>query len=663
MNTLKYFFITIGFVMLVASSVMAQEDDYFSAGELNAIHSETVKLLTDYNTKIHLLGDVDELVEEKQLYIASFVDIFFNQNVSIFNDLDPTGKTSPSFNPETYANNIMLFYPTFGMEWTLKFETIKFGTIKLYTVGQYAFDIRIDKDINGFYMDKTANRKVENLQFRIIFDRKGAMLDKFKIAGIRQVNATEDEVFIDKKWWESNSEQWKKLLRNALGFEGDPQEKDIMAIRQFVLYNTDLEKFYNQKKELEEVQQYIGNEKMIFSPRAFGLAHIVAEVEPFKKKKKFAPYNGIVLDENYNGNIKMQEKNGKIRILSKEIYRVKQRKTPEQIKTLKEQVAKLELDSIKYTLILDNGFIMPVTIVEKSTDFTKLKAKSPAIGNKELDYTIFEISEIILPVKRKGLYINAHGTPGYSIINDKNIEIGSERWARQKSAFGMGGGVGAEYYLTENFGIGIGAGVSSFTSTYYLNSGQRSQGTVQIPYTDGTNDEYTYSDSISNDAYVKRSFGAINIPLYFSYISSAEAYRSGLIIKGGAKFALSYLNNNAGKGTVRRTGVLQSTGIEIGKIVNVSDYFIPTQPLDTYIDKKATSPYSYRPSVFLFFSAAWIKPLGKGRNFITLGPSVEYAFNVSGANYKNIFGEEDSEAVSPLKIGFDITFNFKMSEE
>ncbi len=662
MKKIKTIFAITIFIVAATNVLMAQDEDYFSTGELSSIYTETISLLTDYNTQLKLIGDVDEIPEDREMYVAAFVEMFYSPTVSLQNDLDPTGKTSPVYIPEDYGNNILLFYPTFGIEMKLKFETMKFGTIKLYSVGQYAFDLQVEKEINGFYKDKTPNRKNDNLQFRIIFDRRGAVINKFKIAGIRKVDPTAEEVFIDKKWWTGITGQWKKSLRTAIDFKGEPEDKEIMAIRQLIMYGKDIEKATAKKPELKGNTQYYDGKPMLFSSRAFGLSHLVAEVEPYKKRKKNSSYTGIVLNENFRGGIQLQEKNGSIRLLSKEIYRVKQRKTPEQIKNLKEQVAKLELDSTKYTLILENDFIMPVTIIEKNIDNTKIKAKSPAIGNKELTYSIFEIKEIILPVKRQGLYINAHGAPGFSQISDENVDINSRYWTNQEGGFAMNFGVGAEYYITENFGFGIGGGFGTYTNTYFLNEGGFDGELTTITYTDGTTEDYQFRDSISASSYVERNLNVIQIPLYFSYITSAESYRAGLIVKGGIKYILTTMNNNSGAGIISRSGTLQNTDIEIGKLVNIHDKFIPDSNVDGYL--QTTEPYGYKSGILLFFHAGWIIPLGKGRNFITLGPTIEYGFDINAGNYKDIFNEDVTKgAVSPLKITFDIGFDFKLGGE
>lgn len=647
MKKINLIFTAICAILFLSQTSKAQEDDFFAPSQLESIHEEIMLLINDYNSKLKLIGDVDEDADEKEAYyIPAFVELFYGGDAgksTLINDLDPTGKTSKSFVPEDYATNMILFFPTFGVESKLLFESMKFGAIQFYSVGQYALDITIDKELSGLYMDKNPNRKTVSQTIKIVFDRRAAVIDKFKIAGIRDVEAVKDQLFIDKSWWDVQSPQWQKVLRNAISFTGDPEHKELLAIRQFITYDDNTLKL---------------------SEGAFNLSHMIAEVEPVKQKKKMLAYTGIVFDDNAEGLIKLQNENGNIQTLSKEQYRVKQRKTPEEIEKLTEQLAKLELDSIKYTLILDNGFIFPVTISEKNSDNTKLKAKIPNLGNKKISYSIFEIQEIILPVKRQGFYVTAHASSGYSMINDANIDVNDEStWQAPKAKFGtITAGASIEYYFTENLGVGIGIGYGNFETKYSLvpkNDVIKDNETIGVTEIAPNNNtevvEYPAIYNVSEGAYLNRKFNAIEIPIYLTYISSAEAYRSGFYARIGVKYSLA-TSQNSGEGTINRNIALDDD--KMFTLIGNNSYEVSNQKITDVVEN-----YGYKSSLYGILSVGWIKPIGKGRNFVTIGPSIEYCPNISNGEFNDIFNKITNEKVSPLKIGFDFGISFKLTKE
>jgi hypothetical protein len=631
-----------------------QGDNYFSPNELATVYQETNQLLQDIEVKMKLIGNIKEDTEEKKNYfVPDFERSFYKADegkTALYNDLDPTEKTSPTYTPQEYAHNLFLFYPSTGIETKLLTDSAKFGAIQYYTIGKYAIDIIVPKQLNGLYMDKTLNRRTVNLQFRIIFDRDGPVLKDFLIAGIRSANemvkkSLTTDFYIGTDFWKNLSPHWKSLCQKATGFNGNPTPKNMLVLRQFISKSID--------------------NNLLFSKNAFNLSQLISEVEPYKKKRKLPTYNGIVISETAD-QIMLETEQLRIEKLSKNYYRIKPRKSAEATKKIKTDIAKTELDSTIYSLILETGLIFPVTVSEKSADSSQIKVKVPSFGNKEIKYSIYEIKELILPVKRKGLYVAVNVAPAYSLINDKNLNMkGDSTWQKPTGQYGVfATGIHAEYFMNENIGIGLGLGYGNYKTRYNLIQGKQNQTTGnQLNYY-GTTEKVNYQtiSTISEKAYIERSFWEIEIPFYMTFILSSEAYKPGFFIRMGAKYSMITASNN-GEGIYGQQGVLvNENGDQLykntfGSLVTLKNTFFKNN-----IDSVAKNNYNYKSAMFLFASLGWIKPLGKGKNFITVAPTFEYGFNINKGEYTDILGNLKEEAVSPLKISIDLRFNFKLSD-
>lgn len=631
----------------------AQKKDYFSFNELNTIHSETTKLLYELNAKMGLIGDVDEPIEDKeQFFIPDFVDMFYGGNSGesmIYNDLDPTEKTSKEFRPEEYAKNMTLFYSSFGLTSELKLETIKYGKIEFYQVGQYAFDIQIDKYMSGLYMDKNKVRKTETIQIRLVFDRQGAVLKDFKIAGIRKAIPDFEDFFIDLQWWKKLDENWKNTLKQAIDIKGEPKDKDLLYIRQLITQD--------------------GNGALIYDKQAFRLEHIVVDVVKQKhwwqmRKKQQTSYSGIVIEESSEA-FTLQTEDGKRKFFPKDNFQISNRKTRQEYEHVVGQIKKANFNTT-YRLTLDNGFSYPIKIVDKSEDNSQLKARIPNLGDKEITYTAYEIDQIILPIKRRGYYIEARVAPGFSLIEDKNIEIDNLKWETREGKPGAyTAGISFNYFINENIGIGVGCEFGNYETTYKLTPGliiDSTQTSDAIAYNYPNDETFSYYNvyEISMGSYLKRSFHAISFPLQFKFLFADEPYKTGLFINLGVNLSM-ILNNNKASGAVMKYGYIQDEGVYFGRNVDPSpDTFGFITEENSQLSNRIGN-YDYGFGIIGSAAIGACIPFQSGKHFLTISGKVSKSLNnISGGTHNDIFGEKISDSVSPLFFGLEACFNFKL---
>jgi len=210
----------------------------FSSKEKAVIYTNAIKLLGNYQSSINQMGEsVVTDIEKAKSGSESFLELFVNRQVLVFNDLDPSHKLSEFYEAETYSNNIVLWYPD-GISINLDLENAKVSEILSHEENVYSIDILVKKSINGNYLNQTLNKNTEELTFRIAFNYENKSPGKFRIVGIRSAasnfvidySQTLKEVNIE----EFNAEDLVKIqneirtilqdYRNFLALIGDPQE-------------------------------------------------------------------------------------------------------------------------------------------------------------------------------------------------------------------------------------------------------------------------------------------------------------------------------------------------------------------------------------------------------------------------------------------------------
>jgi hypothetical protein len=273
----------------------------FSVNEYTTIYEGINGALTKYNEMSALICDTSESkIDIEQSFFPQFISVFYSPDKTfVYNDLDPTHKTSPEFSVSDYAKNMVLFYPNKGLKTSLKIEAVKYGYINFNAgVNQYEMDIQVEKTLEGWFMDEQQFKKTIVLQFKFTFN-KTTIIENFKIAGIRnapdiKTKSIDDKAtafFIDKKWWNDQNNNWKTRLKDAAGFLKEPEDKDLLFIRQLVTVDK--------------------QQKLMYSASAFSINKLVVEIVPIKKKGKKKHVSGIIVQETKT-NFTLQTDDGKM---------------------------------------------------------------------------------------------------------------------------------------------------------------------------------------------------------------------------------------------------------------------------------------------------------------------------------------------------------------
>jgi len=175
--------------VLQTISVKAQDPASFNKREMSVIHLRAMEKLTGYEDIINMMGTA--AVNNPDLLPGlrdEFMELFVSRQVMIYNDLDPDHNLSEFYESETYINNLMLWYPD-GMEVNMNLDRALAGDVLNHGNNVYSLDFKLQKEINGNYMNEKLNRNIEQLLFRVAFNDEGGDFRNFRIVGIRNVGS------------------------------------------------------------------------------------------------------------------------------------------------------------------------------------------------------------------------------------------------------------------------------------------------------------------------------------------------------------------------------------------------------------------------------------------------------------------------------------------
>src|SRR6056297_2272235 len=163
--------ITLSYVFSMA------ESGKFPEKQKAIIYSKSMELLSEYQELINEMGEqAVKNVEMAKSTKEKLLELFINRKILIYNDLDPSHTLSEFYEAETYASNIILWYPD-GIEVGLDLENAKVSAIKQHDKKIFSIDILLKKQIEGNYMNKTLNDSEEQLTFRVGFSHEGSNFD------------------------------------------------------------------------------------------------------------------------------------------------------------------------------------------------------------------------------------------------------------------------------------------------------------------------------------------------------------------------------------------------------------------------------------------------------------------------------------------------------
>lgn len=531
------------FLILQVQGLLAVE---FSAKEKSVIYTKGIDLLRNYQTILNSMGesavtDVDKAKSSSE----SFLELFVNRQVLLFNDLDPTHRLSEFYEAETYASNIILWYPD-GIVINMDLANARVGEIMTHEENVYSIDIMVTKSINGNYLNETLNKNNEELTFRLAFGLENKEFTNFRIVGIRNASSN---VVVDysQALKEVNSEdlsleeldkiytEIKIILQdytNFLSLLGDPQE----AAEDKEFYKTSFEKLFqnNETKlyndimpepsvKLISVQDYIKNYLADF-PDGIKNLKINTDSAKFGKVMKAEDdsyYTFVDANKFFSGSYK-----------GKDIFR-----------EMLPLIFKLSFNVSGKTYINFKINTVDISSVNFYQDTPEgMLEKKPSIT--------------ISPVTRKGWMISFIGSFGQTSIINKNIEslsldLNDHEWSISPD-YGYFGAVGLSYFLNDNISFRTGLELNKNVTRFSLNGTFTDSTNL---YSDVNNEQFNKTINAAFDSLVTMNY--ITIPVLVSY-TSGQPGNFGFYAEAGPKILISAGTAYTNKGNYNYVGYFEA---------------------------------------------------------------------------------------------------------
>jgi len=527
-------------VLLIAQMAQLKAIE-FSIKEKSVIYTNAVSVLENYQTIINKIGEsVVNDIELAKSEAESFLELFVNRQVLIYNDLDPAHRLSEFYEAETYSSNIILWYPD-GLSIQLDIGNARVSDIMTHDEDVYSVDILVKKSIDGNYLNETMNKNVEELTFRIAFGLDNKSLDNFKIVGVRS-SLSNYVIDYSQVLKEVNSEDFntedlakieselKNLINdytNYLSLIGDPQEttddKEYYKTSFNNLFQSSETRIYNDinpepETSLISVTAYLSG---IIGDYPNGIRNISinpdsATFGKVMKSDEGSYYTYVDADKFFSGSFK-----------GKEIFR-----------EMFPLIFKISFNAAGKTFT--NFSINSIDI--SSMNFYEA---TPGIV-EELKPDI-----IIRPVTRKGFAMSLIGSFGQTQIEDKDIttlslEDDLHFW-KASPLSGYLTAIGVYYYFTDNIAIRSGLEFNNYSSKFTL-SGEFKDNTLSR---DSNLNSYYRIVNAGYDSLV--SINYLTLPILFNY-TSGKPGRLGLYGEGGIKISIPV------KASYSNTGYYNTSG-------------------------------------------------------------------------------------------------------
>ncbi len=151
--------------------------------ELSKVYDGLKAILGDYNNFLALLGDPDELEEDKVFYKESFTNLFENSETKIYNDINP--------NPEKSIIDISSYIAQYGENFpigikntSVNIDSANFGKVIKSEAGSFYTYAYADKFFSGSFKGREAFSEMFPLAFKISFEKSGKAYTNYKISSI-----------------------------------------------------------------------------------------------------------------------------------------------------------------------------------------------------------------------------------------------------------------------------------------------------------------------------------------------------------------------------------------------------------------------------------------------------------------------------------------------
>ena len=639
MKSYLSFFVSLFIIIPISKGVE------FSAKEKAVIYTNSINLLSDYQNVINLIGEsVVADVEKARSGSESFLELFVNRQVLVYNDLDPSHKLSEFYEAETYSNNIVLWYPD-GITINLDLVNARVSDILSHDENVYSIDILVRKSINGNYLNQTLNKNTEELTFRIAFNFEGRSPNKFRIVGIRSSvsNAVIDysQALKEVSGENFNSEDLVKVhsavrtilqdYANFLSLLGDPQE------------SVDDKAFYKESflKLFPETETRVYND-------------IVPDAQT--KLIPATDYLTTYITDYPNG-----IKNLSLNADSAKFGRVM--KSDDGSYYIYTDVNKFFSGSYKGKDVFREMFPLIFKITFTAADKTFSGFKITGIDISSVDFydaapgasNMGKPEIVIKPVSRRGLGISITGSFGQTGIKDKNIESltldeNFHSW-NVTPAYGLFSAVGISYYFTDNIYVRSGIELNKYSSKFNLSG----TFTDKALSSDANSDQYYRIVDTKFDSIVTLNY--ITLPLLVGY-TSGKPGELGFYAEGGVKISIPL------KGTYQSSGNYQFYGHYPDNPAVIDTLYLPELG---FVDRGTFDQPGKADfkgiNLSVYASAGVNIPLGYYSS-ITIGPEINIGISDimrDKTSFTDIF--EKTYSHQPVKIrsfGLRIGFVYKL---
>lgn len=619
--------------------------DLFTDKEKIKIHTEAIEVVREYENLINKLGKTSNSEEDLRADLKeSIINLFLTRRILVHNDLDPEKKTSKLLEIETYATDLILWYPD-GISVTLDLNNSRVGAIKQLPQNLYSMDIIVTKQTTGNYMNRSDNMDVTSLSFRVAFSKKGNNFTNFKIVGIRDafslepvqdVNALAEvnKAELDAKQIEQIHQNTKSIIfdyERNLKFLGNPKEdeedKEMYEMAFVELFKDSTSRIFNDiEPENTETQflasNYLQKYRTLYASGIDNLAFDLDSADyrpPIKDDDNNELYVNVYVDKNFSGKINNKNKHK-------------------------------SSDNLVFKIVFKqegNSFV----------DFKTAGIDQSALGFYQSSDQITEMDTTTYQIKlfsQKGSSIGFYAGGGYGGIYDQNMieqnmDLNYHEWKFTPN-YVISVGFDYNYFFNDKIGIRTGIGASYYQANYNL-TGEFQEDKQSI---DGN--ETTFYKIVDAQYDTTTTIVNVDIPVQFQWLFG-KPRKFGFYIEAGANLSLIAYNQANVKGNYKYYGYYP-TEPESLRYLDFESLGFSTQENLNYSTKAETNIYS----VSLIASVGVTIPLGYFST-IKLGPEILYGLTDlnNAKNYYDIFGNSQEKLPTSYRYyGFKLSINYKL---
>jgi len=611
----------------------------FSAKEKAVINTNSLKVLENYQTIINQIGKSVVIdIEKAKSGSESFLELFVNRQVLIFNDLDPSHKLSEFYEAETYSNNIILWYPD-GISMNLDFPGARVSEIISHEENVYSIDILVKKQINGNYLNQTLNKSTEELTFRIAFGSEIKNPANFRIVGIRR---SDSNYVID----------YSKVLKevNSEDFNAEDLTKIQTEIKTIIHDYTNFLSLVGDPKESTEDKTFYKESFLKLFPetstRVFNDIMPDAETKLITVTDYLARYiadypNGIKnlsinTDSAKFGKVMKAEDGSYYTYTDVNKFFSGSYKGKDVFREMFPLILKISFTATGKTF---SGFRIAGTDIS-SVNFYEAVPGAANTGKPEL---------AIKPVTRNGLNISLTGSFGKTSINNSNIESlkmdeNLHEWSVTPQ-YGFSGTVGINYYFSDNIYLKSGIGYNTYSAKFNL-KGNFTNNVLSVDVNGNSVDSFYRIVEADYDSVV--TINQFSVPLLFGYTSNKPG-QFGFYAEVGGIISIPLKVAYQNSGNYKYFGVYPS-----GLFIDPEDA-LDAPELGFYnrenINETGESKFT-GVNLSVYASAGINIPLGYYSSF-TVGPEINIGISdvmSDEETYKDIF--KKSYTHQPVKISF-----------